>query len=159
MYVLKTIPQDFIVKERSNVEIKKEGQYTYFLLKKTDYNTLKALQTVANVLHYNIKDFGYAGNKDKKAITEQLCSVKGNPNLEHIKLTDIEVKEVGKGDKPISLGDLEGNEFTITIRNIEKLPEKKEEFTNYFGEQRFGRNNVEVGRAIVKGDFKKKQLN
>ena len=56
---------------------------------------------------------------------------------------------------PISLGDLNGNRFIITVRDITKKPFEKSEFINYFGEQRFGKHNVEIGIAILKKDFKK----
>lgn len=156
MYKIKEKPEDFIVKEKSNVEIKENGNYTYFLLKKTNYNTSNALDKIATALYIPLKKFGYAGNKDKKAITEQLCSVKdvSPEKIDKIVLTDIEIKTVGKSNEPICLGCLEGNFFEIVVYS-DKEPIKTSRFVNYFGPQRFGINNVEIGKAIVHKDFKK----
>ncbi|MBN1644911.1 tRNA pseudouridine(13) synthase TruD, partial [Candidatus Woesearchaeota archaeon] len=52
------------------------------------------------------------------------------------------------------LGDLEGNSFEIVVRNISSKPELKQKFVNYFGAQRFSRNNPAIGKVIVKRDFK-----
>ena len=151
MYKIKQKPEDFLVREISIIKPGEKGKYTYFLLKKKNYNTIRALEHVANALHLNPKRLGFAGNKDKLAITEQTCSIPEieREKLEKIKLRDIELKFLGKGNEPISLGDLEGNEFEIIVRNIDKKPKPKTEFVNYFGKQRFGKANVPVGKAIV----------
>ena len=157
MYRIKELPEDFIVKEISTIKPSEKGKYTYFLLKKKNYNTIRAIEHIARALHINPKKIGFAGNKDKIAITEQTCSVPeiDKERLEKIKLKDIEIKYLSKGKEPISLGDLEGNEFQITVRNIDKKPKAKKKFINYFGEQRFGKINVPVGKAIVQKDFEK----
>jgi tRNA pseudouridine13 synthase len=153
---LKQTPEDFIVREISSIEPGKEGEYTYFLLKKRNYTTLKAMQAIANDLHTQLKHIGCAGNKDKTAVTEQVCSVTSDSpySLEKISINDIEIKPIGKGNKPVSLGDLKGNEFEIVVRDIEKLPAAKNRFVNLFGEQRFSTNNAAIGKALVKRDFK-----
>jgi len=157
MYKIKQLPEDFIVKEISSVKPGKEGKYSYFLLKKKNYTTIRALEHVAQALCIQLKKLSFAGNKDKTAITEQACSAEGvgKEKLEKVKLKDIEIKFLGRGDEPISLGILEGNEFEITVRNIDKKPKPKTKFVNLFGEQRFSKNNAEIGKAIVKKDFKK----
>jgi tRNA pseudouridine13 synthase len=160
MYKIKQLPEDFIVKEIPTDEfsekIRKNGTYFYFILKKTNYNTERAIQELSNYFRVQRKFFGYAGNKDKTAVTEQYCSAKGN--IKDIKIKDIEVKLVGYGNEPISLGDLKGNYFDIVIRNIEKeeKPKKIDFVPNYFDEQRFGmnKNNHLIGKDIIKGNFK-----
>jgi len=157
MYRIKEKPEDFVVKEISTIKPGETGKYTYFLLKKKNYNTIRALEHVASAMHINPKKFGFAGNKDKIAITEQACSMPevNKDRIEKIKLRDIELKFLGKGSEPISLGDMEGNEFEIVVRNIDKKPKPKTEFINYFGEQRFGKANIPIGKAIIKKDFEK----
>lgn len=162
MYKIKQIPEDFIVKEISNIRTKDNGDYSCFILKKRDYTTLKAIKIISDKLRKPIKHFGFAGNKDRIAVTEQLISIK-NTNIKDLKSKDIELKYIGKDNKPISLGDLEGNEFIIIIRNlnkkeIEKIKSRKDDkisMPNYFGEQRFSKNNYVIGKAIIKKDFKK----
>jgi len=156
MYKLKSIPEDFIVKEIANHNLTSQGKYAVCLLKKKEYNTMKAVQRIADTLKIPVKDIGFAGTKDKKAITEQYISIKGIKKdiIQQIKLGDIELTFKGYSDKPISLGDLEGNIFTITIRGITKIKNKKI-MPNFFGEQRFSKSNVEIGRLIIKNDYKK----
>lgn len=153
---LKQQPEDFVVKEISTVKPEKEGPYTYFLLKKKNCTTLQAMQQIATALKVPLKWIACAGNKDKVALTEQVCSVATIPpqRINELKLANIELKALGKGKKPASLGDLKGNEFEIIVRDIEHLPSLKKQFINYFGEQRFSTNNPAIGKAIVKKDFK-----
>ena len=166
MYQIKHLPEDFIVKEISNIDakIQNNGQYAYFLLQKTSYTTMDALQILSNKFKIPLKHFGFAGNKDKNAVTEQKISIfRGSKNFENLKFKNIELKYLGNGKEPISLGDLEGNEFEITIRNldnkeiekIKKLQDKVIKILNIFGPQRFSRNNHLVGKAIIKRNFKR----
>lgn len=164
MYEIKALPEDFVVTEISNVKTYKSGKYCYLLLKKKNYTTEDAVQAVANYLRIMRKRFGYAGNKDKRASTEQLISVLGRAR--EIKIKGIETRIVGYGEKPVSLGDLMGNEFRIVMRNLSaaELRKIKKEYkkleknsfliVNYFDEQRFSRNNAEIGKLVVKGRFK-----
>lgn len=156
MYTLKQLPQDFVVKEISNIEIKPSGKYLYFLLKKTQRNTPDVVKELAKQLGVKEKQIGFAGNKDKQAVTEQTISVFGvNKNrMEKIKIDKVELKFLGYGEERINLGDLGGNQFEIVIRNLDKyFLNKTNLFPNYFDEQRFGGQNKEIGRCLVKKDF------
>ena len=75
MYKIKHIPEDFIVKERSTIKILLSGKYIYFLLKKKNWNTLDVIQKLAVIFDISEKKIGFAGSKDKNAVTEQVCSV------------------------------------------------------------------------------------
>ena len=126
MHQIKRLPQDFIVKEISNLKIKENGQYAYYLLKKTSYTTIDALQVLSDKFKIPLKNMGFAGNKDKNAITEQKISIfRGSKNFENAKFNNIGLKYIGNGKEPISLGDLKGNEFTIIIRNLDGNQIKK----------------------------------
>ena len=157
MYQIKQQPEDFIVKEISTIKLGIEGKYSYFWMKKRNYNTLQAVQQIAGMLKIFPKKIGYAGNKDKKAVTEQMISIEGIPKerAESMRMKDLSLQYKGCGDTRICLGDLEGNSFEITVRNIDTKPKLKKKFINYFGEQRFSTNNAEIGKAIVMKDFKK----
>ena len=165
MYKIKQLPEDFIVNEISKINAQENGQYAYYLLKKTSHTTIDALQILSKKFKIPLKNFGFAGNKDRNAITEQLISIyNGNKTMEGIKLKDIELKYLGNGSKEIYLGGLKGNEFVIAIRNLEKddISSIKEKIKgnqilmpNYFGEQRFSNNNSIIGKSIIKKDFKK----
>ncbi|MBS3166680.1 tRNA pseudouridine(13) synthase TruD [Candidatus Woesearchaeota archaeon] len=162
---LKYKNQDFFVKEILDINkfLEKDEKgccYHYFILKKDGWNTFDILRKLADILDINLKDFGYAGNKDKDAVTEQYISIRtfSNPEqkLKSIKLKDVSFEYLGKGKKPISLGDLEGNFFDIVVRNLKKKYEEIKSFKNYYGDQRFGmdKNNIIIGRALLKKDYK-----
>jgi len=153
MYRIKSIPEDFIVKEITNLKLKKNGDYSIFLIKKRDFTTIKSIQIIANKLKIKLKRIGFAGIKDKKAITEQYISI-FKTNIKDLNLGNIALKYIGKLDKPISLGDLKGNEFKITVRNVSKI-KKVRKIPNYFGQQRFSKNNKDIGKNIVQNNFNK----
>jgi|SRR3989344_2956153 len=157
MHIIKQLSEDFIVSEVTNVKLIDSGKYIYFWLEKLNLSTLESIQLIARKLNSNPKFFGFAGNKDKKAVTKQLCSVKNvkKDNLEKLNLNNIKITFAGFGNKPISLGDLKGNDFEIIVRNIDKTPKINNKFVNLFGKQRFSTKNVDIGRAIIKRDFKK----
>ena len=153
MYVIKQIPEDFVVNEISNVKVSDDGDYSYYKLKKRDYTTVKAVELISKKVRVSVKGIGFAGSKDRRAVTEQMISIK-NCNSKEVVLDGIKAEFVGKGNDPISLGDLEGNGFEIVVREIKEKPRKIDKFVNYFGDQRFSKNNVEIGKLIVKKKFR-----
>jgi len=158
MYIIKQKPEDFIVNEIPLYELNNKGIYSYFWLIKRGYNTVDAVKKIAKMLNIRLKSIGFAGAKDKNAVTKQLISVKSinKEALEKLKIKDITLEYVGNGLVPISLGNLKGNEFVITVRNLKtRITRPKETIPNYFGPQRFSRNNSKIGKALVKQDFKK----
>lgn len=162
---LKQIQNDFVVEEKIKIP-KKEGDYSYFWLTKTNWTTIQAINKISKQCRVSIKRFGWAGNKDKHGTTKQLISAWKVPkeNLEKVKLKDILIEYVGSGEERINLGDLKVNKFQVTVRdltstdinniNIQINLIKKYGFPNYFGEQRFGRGNTHlIGKEILKGNL------
>ncbi len=155
MHQIKQTPEEFYVREITNVKPAESGKYAYFWLKKRNYTTLRAVQQIADALNVPVKRIGFAGTKDKFAVTEQLVSVEaGRERAENLKFKDIELKFYGYGSEPISLGDLNGNYFEIVVADFKEMNEKPK-ILNLYGVQRFSKNNDLVGKAIVKKDFKK----
>ena len=160
-YVLKHRPDDFIVDEISNVRFLDKGPFLLCTLKKTDFDQQRAVRSIAERLNIPIKSIGFAGTKDKKAITSQVISMKGvsRDKIEQLRIRDIELTFLGYSDQPVNLGFLEGNRFKIVVRKLpeefrlRKIPENII-FPNYFGEQRFSKNNVAIGKHIIHGDLK-----
>lgn len=153
MFRIKQLPDDFVVNEMTNVKISDKGRYCYFWLKKKDFTTEDAITAISYYFKIPRKRFGYAGSKDKNAVARQLCSVLGR--IRDRKLESIEIEVAGYGNEPVCLGDLEGNEFVITVRDTAEKPKRISRIINFFDEQRFGRNNAGIGLAVVKRDFKK----
>ena len=146
-------PEDFIVEEL--IKLKEcSGSYLYIKVKKRNWNTIDLINLISTRLNVRRKDIGFAGIKDKNAITTQYISV-NNSNIEKInrlKIKDVELTPLFYGDKPIRMGDLIGNKFKI---NLGFKTKKVDFIENYFGEQRFSKNNVDIARYILKKDFKK----
>ena len=157
MYQIKQKPEDFVVEELLGVDLKESGDYIIFELKKRNYTTERAIQQICDSIRIPRKYVGYAGSKDKVAITTQFISIfrVKKENIGRLKLKDIELKFKGCSDKPISLGDLKGNKFKIIVRSTSKPPSRTDFIPNYFDEQRFSKNNAEIGKAILKKDFKR----
>ncbi|MBW2971998.1 tRNA pseudouridine(13) synthase TruD [Candidatus Woesearchaeota archaeon] len=161
MYTLKAKPEDFVVEERIQLELDESGHYAYFWLRKKGCTTQKAVEKIRDLLRCRLRDLGFAGNKDKQALTKQAISVKdpqkrvGAKSLERLNSDEVSFEWIGRGNKPISLGELEGNRFEIIMRECDKEPAEIKQLINYFDEQRFSETNVEVGRAIVKGQLDK----
>jgi tRNA pseudouridine13 synthase len=162
--------EDFVVKE---VPVEKseneEGDYTHFTLKKTNWDTIRSISALSKALGVSRKRFGFAGTKDRRAITSQRMAVwnVSPERLRVVKIKDLALTDFKKSDERLLVGDLLGNEFEITVRD----PKIKEEAVlrecwkqivergvpNYFGYQRFGliRPNTHlVGRLLLKGDIK-----
>ncbi len=166
--IIKQEPEHFFVREISNFSLKDSGEYAYVLLKKRNYTTDRAISAISRNLKVSKKRIGYAGNKDKRALTEQTISIwkVKKEDIEKIRLKDIELEFLGYSDKRICLGDLKGNFFKISVfaeKNELVLAELKKQarllskigIPNYFGEQRFGSagSNHLAGKYFLKGDF------
>jgi len=165
-YLIKQIPEDFIVEEMPFVTLG-EGEYGYYFLEKNNINTLEAVKMIAKRLQINVKRIGWAGNKDKYAVTNQLISFykRKKEAISRISLKNIKLNYYGEGNKEVVIGKLIGNKFVIVVRNLagsdcERIKKnfgilKKNDsmIANYYDEQRFGSSNAEIGKLIVKGDF------
>ncbi|MFQ6105740.1 MAG: tRNA pseudouridine(13) synthase TruD [Candidatus Hydrothermarchaeaceae archaeon] len=168
---LRKYTEDFCVEETYEDSGGKEGEYTHFILEKRNWETLKAIKAISRHLGVSYKRFGYAGTKDKRAVTRQRVAVwrVEQERLENVRINGIKLSRFRKSEKRISLGDSTGNKFRIVIRNVEGDEEavsknvsdtdmqlKERGMPNYFGYQRFGviRPNTQiVGKAIVKGNL------
>ena len=159
MALLKHLPEDFVVEELSIVPELKPGLFHHLYLSKKTYTTLKACQIIADFLHIPFSAVSFAGNKDKMAVTKQLISIKTTrdltPLLERFKTGDIMLEYIGTGTDPVVLGHLRGNRFVIVVRQLaQDQPKMLTRFVNFFGDQRFSKNNSEIGKLLVKQQFK-----
>lgn len=167
--ILRQIPEDFIVEEitregsLANFSLESlnrgKGHYALAVLEKTSRDLLPVMSELKKRF---CADVGFAGIKDRRAVTSQLISI-GNPITEESlspPLKNLRIKLVGRSRWPVSPGDLRGNSFTITIRSIEGADPEDLEFEGwlpgYFGHQRFGTvrpNTHKVGRLILQRDY------
>lgn len=164
---LKEQVEDFVVEEIADIRLKDNGKCLILKLTKYGLTTIEAIEMLSSTLRISPSRFGYAGNKDKRAITTQYISVKNaEPEEMMVFSPNMEIEVIGKGDH-ITPKVLIGNRFEITVRNIplrkaetisrvEKiLEELNGYFPNYFGIQRFGNRKITpiVGKEILKGNY------
>jgi tRNA pseudouridine13 synthase len=158
MHKIKEVPEDFVVDEIFPIKTLEKGEYSIFKLTKKNRNTDDIIKVLVDRLHIKRKNIGYAGIKDKKAITSQYISIfKVKPEkVKQIDFIDASLGFIGSANEPITLGSHTGNKFKITIRNVDINPKTHlQSIPNYFDEQRFSKKNAEIGKCIVKKDFKK----
>ncbi len=166
-YAIKQVPEDFAVEEIPAAKLAEEGDYSYFIMEKKLLNTIRAVRLVAQALGIRIGRIGWAGNKDRNAVTKQIISFQGvgRERVEKLSIDGIRLRYFGRGSERIFIGNLAGNKFCIVIRNLssndcrkisvnlEALRKTGFLIPNYFDEQRFGGNNVEIGEALLRHDF------
>lgn len=154
---LKQIPEDFIVIEIPLIDADTQGSYVLCEMIKKETNTEDAVQEIARQLRIQRKQISYAGTKDRQAITTQNITINAKEEqIEKFKHEKITLNIIGKTKEPLSLGRLKGNKFEITIRNLDgtETINKEKEIINYFDEQRFSKNNTEVGKLLITKKYK-----
>lgn len=150
--------------------------YLHFVVYKENRETMEIASTISKFLRISNKSVKYAGTKDRRGITCQKFSI--------FKGKVARVSQLNKGlkgailggfsyeDKSLDLGDLQGNEFVIAIRDVRAYEEnqdvlkvvedsfnslKEKGFINYYGLQRFGTFSVSthmLGIHLLKDDWK-----
>lgn len=169
---VKTSAEDFVVEEVSAPPpVVVEGRYTIARLRVREWETNRLVRQLARNLHISRHRIGYAGTKDKQAVTAQLFSFEDvEPEaVSAIRMKDLEVLETFRAARPLELGDLVGNRFRIVVRGLREGPDVAATvdettrqlqaaggFPNFFGLQRFGSVRPIthlVGRHIVRGEF------
>lgn len=144
---IKVKPEDFVVEEVLSTRAGESGEFAWFQLKKHGLTTTEAIQHVARRWNIPPSRFQYAGLKDKHAVTEQTVSFEGS-RQEGISFKGVELRFLGRSDRPVGPDLLDGNRFRVVVRDIPPLETEKLAtgflevlnfgFVNYFGEQRFG---------------------
>lgn len=165
--VLRATPEDFVVEEIASPVVG-EGPYLICRLSKRNWELQHAVKQIANQLGVSHRRIGWAGTKDKRAVTKQYISIFGvePEDIGRVALRDISLDVIGHSPHALSLGQLEGNRFTITIRECADtdLAARVRTVTgiaakgvpNYFGLQRFGVIRPVthlIGRHMLKRDF------
>ena len=165
-YEIKREPEDFIVEEitpeKKILEIDEshkfkegDGEQLVCVLQKRNWDNNLALREIAKRLFVSRSRIGFAGTKDKRAITTQRISLWKIKNADRLFIKDIKLVPLKYSDKRIELGDLWGNRFTIKVYTKKKI-RKLKTVPNFFGVQRFGEVRPLthlVGKEIVWGDF------
>jgi tRNA pseudouridine13 synthase len=166
--VLKQRSSDFLVEEEPLYQPTGAGEHVYLFVEKEGLATLEVARLLARHFGVETGAVGFAGLKDKLAITRQVFSIhvpgrkpEDFPMLQH---EQVRVLWADLHANKLRRGHLAGNRFSIKVRGVEMSRViaakrvldglEKTGIANRFGTQRFGtsgRNHV-IGGAIVRGD-------
>jgi len=158
---LKFRPQDFSVDEILAFPLSGQGEHLYLLIRKTDANTEWVCRQLARQLGVRQRDIGYAGLKDRHAVTSQWLSLPATrlsaARLEALQIEGVELLDRVRHDRKLRRGAIRENRFSICLRDVvvdaAALQQRLAGITrhgvpNYFDEQRFGRQRGNLLAAV-----------
>ena len=158
--VLRSAPEDFQVREWLGFEPDGAGEHVLLTVRKRNANTLWVARALARQAQVPPRDIGFAGLKDRDAVTEQAFTVPSKMSPEEwlsVKGDGFEVIAAQRHKRKLKRGAHKGNSFRIVVREAAFDPVALRErlelirtlgVPNYFGPQRFGRsgNNLQLAR-------------
>lgn len=157
-------PEDFVVEEIPLYPHLGYGSHTYLLVEKRLCTTEAVARALARAAGVGPREVGFAGRKDRVAVTRQWFSV---PHLDPgraraLELTDARVIRAVRHPEKLRIGQLLGNRFQLVVREVDEEAGRRAQeilrrlvrrgMPNRFGHQRFGRDggNVERGAEILR---------
>ncbi|MGD0526172.1 MAG: tRNA pseudouridine(13) synthase TruD [Polyangiaceae bacterium] len=166
--LIKRHPEDFVVEELPAYAPAGEGTHVFVRFTKTDRTTVDAGRAIARALECDPRAAGFAGMKDKRAVTIQTISLetpRGTTSAalaeraRGLTLPGIVVHEATPHGHKMKAGHLAGNRFTIAVRDVPRgrMDEVErslarvasEGVPNAFGAQRFGNAGDNAARAVA----------
>ncbi|WP_079253748.1 tRNA pseudouridine(13) synthase TruD [Endozoicomonas arenosclerae] len=158
----KSLPEDFIVEEELPFEPDGEGEHAYINVQKTGENTDWVAGQLARFAGVKRSAVSYAGRKDRHGVTRQWFSVwlpgQDSPEWSELNSESLVIISATRHGKKLKTGALKGNRFLITLREVgaskESLDTRLNQVSqqgvpNYFGEQRFGHEGINIDRALL----------
>ena len=151
-------PEDFVVEERPLYLPSGEGQHWMSLVLKRDQSSERLIVRAAEAARCRPEDVGYAGRKDRRAVTLQWLTTPAPIDAALFNGEGFQLLGAGRHRNKLKLGHLGGNQFTIRLEGLSapaQLPRILEILAgytlNYFGPQRFGRSgeNLRWARRLL----------
>ena len=157
---------DFQVTEVLDYELSGDGEHDYLWIEKQDANTAWVAENLAKHADIRESDVGFAGLKDRNAVTRQWFSVRrpsgAGTDWSALELPGVQILEQARHNRKLRRGAHSGNQFRIAIRGVDAPSQTINErlalvqdhgVPNYFGEQRFGRdgNNLQLASELFAG--------
>ncbi len=157
---LRQRPEDFQVEELPLVLPEGHGEHLWVRLRKRDHTTPEAAAALADWAGVRPAAVGFAGLKDRRAVTTQWFSLhlpgRPDPDPGAFAVPGMCLLESGRHGRKLRRGVLRGNRFRLRLRAVAGDRDAidhcletigRRGFPNYFGAQRFGRNQANLGRA------------
>jgi len=163
---IRTTPDDFQVTEELGYEFTGDGEHDFLWIEKTGANTEWVSRQLAAFAEVPARDVGYAGLKDRHAVTRQWFSVPRwhSPDWSLPDVDGVQILDVQRHNKKLRRGAHRANHFRIVLRGdgiaehasvLEQRVQviREQGVPNYFGEQRFGRagNNLQLADIFAAG--------
>lgn len=166
--VLRHVPEDFLVEEELGYEPEGEGEHLWLWIEKRGLNTEQVARELARLAGVRASDAGFAGLKDRHALTRQWFSVPSRPKENgeesvHWSGEGWRVLRTARARRKLRRGGLRGNRFVLILRELRgergRIEARLEEIAargvpNYFGEQRFGHDNLARAEAMARGELR-----
>ncbi len=163
---LRSSAADFRVEEILGYDADGHGEHAWLWVEKTGANTDWVARELARFADVPPVAVGFAGMKDRHAVTTQTFSVqlagKPDPDWSTLALDGVRVLASTRHTRKLKRGSLRGNRFALVLRDARGDRSATEQrlaqiaargVPNYFGDQRFGRrgDNVAQARAMFGG--------
>ena len=163
---IRAVPEDFTVEEIDAFAPSGAGEHLLLTVRKRGMNTAHAARRIASWAGVAESAIGYAGLKDRHALTTQRFSVwlpkRVAPETSALAFADeresIEVLDAAWHARKLPRGALVGNRFVLTLREVagdaDAIDARLRAIAargvpNFFGEQRFGRGGGNVDKALA----------
>ncbi|MCG5500261.1 tRNA pseudouridine(13) synthase TruD [Ectothiorhodospira lacustris] len=166
--VLRRRPEDFLVEEIPATLPEGEGEHVWLSIRKRGMNTDTVAGLLGRIADVPRRAVGYAGRKDRHAVTTQWFSVhlpgrEAPAWSEHLP-PEVEILESRRHRRKLQTGHLQGNRFVLVLRQCEGDRDIAQErltvmqrrgVPNFFGAQRFGRDggNIAKAQALFQGSL------
>ena len=167
-FVFNPSPRDFTVEEIPLYEASGEGEHLLVEVRKKGLSTWELTDRLSNYLGVPRRQIGYAGLKDKHALTTQWLSLPAHleSRLADFRAEGVAILRMKRHGNKLRVGHLKGNRFRLRFKKVLGVQREKVDrvldwietygMPNYFGPQRFGNagNNWQEGEALVAGELK-----
>jgi tRNA pseudouridine13 synthase len=157
---LRNTPEDFVVEEELGYQASGEGEHVFLRVCKRGRNTQEVARTIAKRAGVGQMAVGYAGLKDRHAVTTQHFSVqlpgREAPDWAALEDDSLQILSAERHHRKIRRGGLRGNRFVIRVDQVQGERDLAEQrlqriaevgIPNYFGNQRFGRDGQNLARV------------
>lgn len=152
-------PEDFVVDEIPAYTPSGSGEHLFVRFEKVGLDTEQTVRKIAEALEVDPRAAGWAGLKDRHAVTTQWASFHRGDAARALALDlpGVRVLEAALHENKLRTGHLDGNRFTLRLRGADPgraadaervLGElSRSGVPAFFGEQRFGRGGSTLARA------------
>jgi len=154
-------PEDFQVEELPLITPDGAGSHLWLEIEKKNENTEWVARQLASLAGVQGRDVGFAGMKDRRAVTRQWFSVAlqeaGDTDWSNWSLPGAVILDAHLHGRKLKRGALRGNRFRLLVRNLEgdmgRLSDRlqmvcSQGVPDYFGSQRFGHGGLNVVRGL-----------